>query len=212
MLNFSFEQSSDLRLICIIQIQFFPCFSVRDNNFIAIFLIRLWCVIKNGEKNDFLKKFSLNSSTLQYAALCSSMQQQMGFQHWDPVYSLQHKKLSEYPKFRPSPASNTPSIKKYWFFRLFHVASEKRRNRQYSTWSPFFCDQEGLTAENHMWNGYYFSALLSVWNTENIWPFSNIYFSYMANTYAVTRRLQISVRKKTKPPIFGRNWKRHFWG
>ena len=74
----------------------------------------------------------------QYAALCSIVQQHIKFLHWDPIYLMQHKKLSEYPKVDPSPASNTPSIKKIFSFRLFHVASEKRRKRQYSTWPSFF--------------------------------------------------------------------------
>ena len=61
-----------------------------------------------------------------------------------------------------------------------------------------------------MLNGLSYSTRLTVWKPENIWSVSNINLSFMANSYVVTRRLQISVTKKTKPPIFKQNWKSRF--
>ena len=63
-----------------------------------------------------------------------------------------------------------------------------------------------------MLNGLSCSVWLTVWKPDDIWSVSNLDFNFMANSYAVTRRLQISVRKKTKTPIFVRNRKSHFHG
>ena len=75
MLNFSFEQSSDLRLICINRILFIPCFFNQNNNFIAIFHIWVWCVVKNMRKMIvvcFSHSRAVCCLMQQYAALCSN--------------------------------------------------------------------------------------------------------------------------------------------
>ena len=75
MFNFSSEQSSDLRLICMNLFLFILCFSVRKNNFITIFHIHVWLVIKNERKIIFVCFSNCTSvccSMQHYAAVCSN--------------------------------------------------------------------------------------------------------------------------------------------